>query len=463
MNPAFDLIGLTQLRNDPQFSTLDGSGLSVVIIDTGLETSHDLLESNYLTGFDFVENREEIVDTDGHGTHIAGIIGATDENIGIAPEVGLISLRVFAETGDSVNTPIDAAIDWVLENQEQYQIVAVNISSGSGSYTSVTEVESDRLLDRIEELEDQGITVVAAGGNNYLEGQEPGIAAPAIYSTIAVGATWQDAQPGTVRWRSGSIDFESDIDRIVSFSQRLQASNFLFAPGAYITSTLPENEIGVKAGTSMATPMVTGTVVLMQQAALELGGRLLTPQEIADLLQSSADTIFDGDDEDDNVENSQLEYPRLNTYQAVLAVKNFLQQPLIGTDGDDRLEGTEGDDTLKGGLGNDTLSGGRGNDRLFGGPGKDLLIGGRGRDRFIFSEPSTMSDRLRDFEPGSDLLVLYAQGFNLDVQRRETLPEELFTERFTYNADSGQLWFNTELLAILTSQPSLSHTDIFIV
>lgn len=482
MSPAFDVIGLTQLRNDSQFSSLDGSGLSVVVVDTGLDTNHDLLAPNYVTGFDFVENSEEVVDTDGHGTHIAGIIGAESEDIGIAPGVGLIGLRVFAQTGDNVSPPVEDALDWVLTNQEEYNIVAVNISSGSGFFTSPGEFEGNDLADKIQELEDEGIAVISAAGNNYPEREEPGIATPGIYSTLAVGATWQDAQPGTVRWQSGAIDFSTDVDRLVSFSQRLQAPNMLFAPGAIITSTLPDNELGEKAGTSMATPMVTGTVALMQQAALEFGGRLLTPEEIADLIQSTADTIFDGDDEDDNVENTQLEYPRLNTYEAVLAVQEAVQIVLTGTAGADLIEGVNfperllgygGDDELRGNYGDDTLIGGPGDDLLFGGPGQNFLVGGEGSDRLVMAAPSGEFDRLRDFEIGSDLIVLFASGFDLEVPLRETLPSELFSigspdtqdesRPFIYDPDLGQLWFNDEPLAVLTDQPALTHRDIFIV
>ena len=67
-NPAFDLIGLTQLRNDPNFTGIDGTGFSVAVIDTGIDTNHPLLAPNYLAGYDFLDDDDDPSDPDGHGT-----------------------------------------------------------------------------------------------------------------------------------------------------------------------------------------------------------------------------------------------------------------------------------------------------------------------------------------------------------------------------------------------------------
>ena len=95
INSAFDLIGLTQLRNDPRFAGIDGSGVSVAVIDTGLDASHPLIQPNFSTFIDFVDGRTTPFDLGGHGTHVSGTIGARNENIGVAPDVDLIGLQVF--------------------------------------------------------------------------------------------------------------------------------------------------------------------------------------------------------------------------------------------------------------------------------------------------------------------------------------------------------------------------------
>ncbi len=321
VNPAFDLIGLTDLRNDPQFAGIDGSGVSVVVIDTGLDQNHPLLAPNYLNGFDFVNNSNNPIDTQGHGTHVSGIVGAADPNIGVAPDVGLIGLQVFEDSGTAFNSTIEDALEWVLDNQERYNIVAVNLSLGAGFFTSESNVFGDLLIDDIQRLEEEGVTVVAAAGNSFSSNQSQNLAAPAIYSTLAVGAVWQDGVNSNVRFSSGATDFTTGADRLTSFTQRLDDDHVIFAPGAFINSTVPGGGFEQFAGTSQASPIVAGSVALLQEIALEFGGRLLSPEEIVDIITSTGDRIFDGDDENDNVNNTNTDYLRLNIHNAALEVQ----------------------------------------------------------------------------------------------------------------------------------------------
>lgn len=326
-NAAFDLIGLTQLRSDERYVGIDGSGFSVAVIDTGLDRDHPLLASNYQAGFDFINNRNDPIDLSGHGTHVAGIVGSSDDLIGVAPDVGLIGLQVFQSditgTFTAPNFAIEDALEWVLDNHDEYNITAVNMSLGSGHYASDAGLAS-LYSDDVERLEAAGITVVAAAGNSYKDNEYGNLASPAVFSTLAVSSVWQDGSNSNLEWSSGAIDFTTGADRIVSHSQRLPASNSLFAPGALITSTIPgstANDIGQKGGTSMAAPMVAGAIALMQEAALQFGGRQLTPDEVVDILISTADSIFDGDDENDNVFNTNTRYPRLNVFNAITEIE----------------------------------------------------------------------------------------------------------------------------------------------
>ncbi|MCC0177007.1 S8 family serine peptidase [Waterburya agarophytonicola K14] len=333
-NPAFDLIGLTRLRNDPNFAGIDGSGFSVVAIDTGIDVNHPLLAPNYLTGYDFLDDDNDPSDPDGHGTHVAGTIGATDESIGVAPGVGLISLRVLDGNGGSL-LEVEDALEWVFAHREQYNITAVNLSLGLGFFTPETGLRGDIISDDIRRLENAGVTVVGAAGNEYFtnsgESNRENLAFPAIASTIAVGAVWQDGSQSNIAWQSGSIDYTTGADRITSFSQRLNVSNVVFAPGALITSTIPGAGRGLLAGTSQASPHVAGSVALLQQASLQFNGRLLAPEEVREILFNTGDRIVDGDDEDDNIINSGSSYVRINIYNAIAQVKtgadNFAPPP----------------------------------------------------------------------------------------------------------------------------------------
>ncbi|AUS99237.1 hypothetical protein CLI64_01855 [Nostoc sp. CENA543] len=340
-NPAFNLIGLTQLRNDSRFAGIDGSGMTVAVIDTGLDRTHSLLNDNYVTGWDFYyrdDNPNEGVS--GHGTHVAGTVGAEDPNIGVAPDVNLIGLKVFPDDASGApNTVTEAALQWVIANKDRYNIVAVNMSLGSGFYTSASQAAGFIYLDEVRRLEELGVVVVSAAGNYFKNNEYQNVGAPAIFSTLSVGAVWQDGVNRNFQWGSGGIDYTTGADRITSFSQRLVAPNTIFAPGALIRSTVPGNRIEGMGGTSMASPIVAGAVALMQEAAMQFGGRLLSPSEVVQIMRSTADTIFDGDDENDNVANTNVSYPRLNIYKAVQEIQRRFQQTAPSGDPNGTIQG----------------------------------------------------------------------------------------------------------------------------
>ena len=348
VNPAFDLIGLTALRNDPNFADIDGTGFDVVVIDTGLDQTHPFLDDNYRLGLDLVEGDADPNDINGHGTHVAGTIGAEDENIGVAPDVGLIGIKAGNERfSDSVlNDALQRVLNEANDPNSELNIAAVNLSLGGGFYTTPNQPNSDFDIEArriIQDLEAAGVVVVAAAGNSYIgkpdsEGflfsttgdvidpnQELNISSPAIYSTIAVGAVWQDNRDPTNLYTPIQNPGE---DRVTVFSQRLDSDNFLFAPGALINSTVPQKLNGDLfsgfAGTSQASPHVAGAVALLQEIAAGYDVRL-SPEQIRNYLIGNADIVNDGDDEEDVVTNSGLSYPRINIHQSAIALRNDLE------------------------------------------------------------------------------------------------------------------------------------------
>ena len=361
---AFDLIDLYDMRRAQEFQEVDGDGIGIAIIDTGVDTSHSMFTDRIVANVDLVYQTEGNYFTSGHGTHVAGIAAASDPDIGVANEADIISLQVFSETdGYSSWVQILGALQWVRENHHAHNIKVVNMSLGGGLYATSSDAAAvtQDVYREILNLERLGITVVSAAGNEYgidRNGQAQMVRnanAPGIYSTLVVGAVWESYEGGGICMGEQVCDVTTASDRIVHFSQRPPAQdNVVFAPGAFILSSVPGNEFSELAGTSMASPMVAGTVALMQDAAMTFGGRYLETSEIQEIIRTSSDVIHDGDDENSittvdglSFTYTNTDYPRINVHQAVKAVRELVE---INTEREDRYEINSGD-------ANSTLSG----------------------------------------------------------------------------------------------------------
>ena len=382
-NAAFDLIGLTALRNDPQFAGLDGGGFSVAIIDTGLDSSHPDLSPHYMTGYDFINNvtvsKGQSDDGQGHGTHVSGTVGATDPNIGVATGVGLIGLRVLDDQGSGSSQNIERALQWVLNNYKTYNIAAINMSLGGGqSYTNKSQDTGGldvQINQDIQNLQNVGVSVVSAAGNSYYANQQiPGVSSPGILSTINVGAVWgadynayltdayapyNNLDPNGITFGDNSSEYNTTKqDTITVFSQRLsnpgQLEDTLFAPGSEILSTYPGGGLHQEQGTSQASPHIAGAVAILQEAAVKFGGRTLTPLEVNNILHSTGDVVADVNrGNNNNTTFTGANYRRLNIYNAVKAVKQMFQPSGGGGGGGS----TDSNGTIAGSINIPTLDG----------------------------------------------------------------------------------------------------------
>ena len=301
-----------------------GTGYSVAVIDTGIDYNHTALGGGWgrrvVGGWDFVNNDADPMDDNGHGTHVAGIIGSSDANYsGVAPNVNLIALKVLGADGSGSFGAVEQALQWVAAYQAQFNIVAINLSLGAGNFASNP---YSFLEDEFATLKSQGVFIAAASGNSfYSYSSAQGLGYPAISSqTVAVGAVW-NGNFGGVNWASGARDISTANDRITSFTQRSSGLDIL-APGALITSTYLNNTFRQMAGTSMATPVVAGAAALLHQALDSRNQASLANQNyILGLMQSSGATLIDGDDENDNVANTGLSFKRLDLYAALSSVR----------------------------------------------------------------------------------------------------------------------------------------------
>jgi hypothetical protein len=328
-----ELIELPALRNDSRFAGIDGTGFSVVVLDTGIDLDHPFfgpdsdgngVADRIVFNADFITGGASANDVHGHGSHVSSIIASEDPVYGgIAPGANIIHLQVLDAAGFGTASAIEAALQWVVANAATYNVASVNMSLGFGDNLATASARPDRGFgDELAALAALGVITVSSSGNGFqTHASAPGVSYPAADpNSLSVGAVWDADVGGGVEWSSGARDNSTGADRIVSFSQRHPTLTTVFAPGAFITAAAPGGGTAVLSGTSMAAPHVAGVAALMQQLAVQVTGQRLSVSEFAVLLDVTGVPILDGDDEDDNVVNTQHQFHRVD----VLALANAI-------------------------------------------------------------------------------------------------------------------------------------------
>jgi serine protease AprX len=299
-----------------QMLGLTGAGIGVAVVDSGIATWHDDLtnRSNTLypygdqrvAGFvDFVNGQLAPYDDHGHGTHVAGIIAgngydSNGQKAGAAPAASLVSLKVLDANGNGTISSAIAALDWVLANHAAYNIRVVNLSVGAAIHESYW---TDPLTLAAKRVVDAGVVVVAASGNfgkNSLGlPQYGGISAPGNAPwVLTVGASSTNGTPNrdddTIAAFSSRgptyLDWAAKPDLVApgagtvsmtAFGSTLDSTKSQFLlPGSIATAAPPYLTLS---GTSMAAPVVSGTVALMLEANPNL-----TPNAVKAILQYTA-------------------------------------------------------------------------------------------------------------------------------------------------------------------------------
>ncbi|SDL71422.1 S8 family peptidase [Sediminibacillus halophilus] len=239
-----------------------GKGVDIAIIDTGVAEHADL---NIKGGYSTINNSPEWVDDNGHGTHIAGIIGAKHNKTGIsgvAPDANLYAVKALNQDGEGSLADIVEAIDWAI----QQDIDIVNLSLG-------TSFNSEILEDIIKKAYEEGTLIVGASGN---EGKKDSVIYPSKYpEVIAVSATNKNNELGSFSSTGPEVE--------------------LAAPGVNIRSTYLNDTYATYSGTSQAAPHVTGMLALLKQKYPELayeGLRKLAADYTTDLGDPGNDVYF---------------------------------------------------------------------------------------------------------------------------------------------------------------------------
>jgi len=227
--------GVDHIDAEYAWATATGAGVKVGVLDTGIDKDHPDLDGNIKGGTNYVGKGRRVNpgawdDDNGHGTHVAGIIAAENNDIGVvgvAPEASLYGVKVLDRNGSGWLSDVIAGLDWCVANNMD----VVNMSLGTDS-------DIQAFGDACNAASTAGLLLVAAAGNDG-----DAVDYPAAYdSVIAVAATDSlDARP---YWSS----FGPEVA--------------IAAPGVGIYSTYKGGGYDTLSGTSMAAPHVTGTLAL---------------------------------------------------------------------------------------------------------------------------------------------------------------------------------------------------------
>lgn len=256
LDESLPVIGADYARTrlDANGKNLTGFGIKVAVIDTGIDYNHPDLGAGYgpgfkvVGGYDFVDDDPDPLDLNGHGTHVAGIVAANGELVGVAPEATLLAYRSLDEFGSGFDIDIIAAIEHALDPDNNPStddaVDIMNLSLGG-----IGSVDSP-LSQAVENAANAGALMVVSAGNS---GDYYTVRSPAnARSALAVGAVDNDLNAASFTSKGPVLEQDAIKPEVV-------------APGVNVLSTVPNEGYERFSGTSMAAPHVAGAAALLKQ------------------------------------------------------------------------------------------------------------------------------------------------------------------------------------------------------
>ncbi|MBE9124958.1 MULTISPECIES: S8 family peptidase [unclassified Coleofasciculus] len=279
---------LRSINAESAWDETKGSGITVAVIDTGISPVPDLKDTQFVKGYDFVNDRVEANDDQGHGTHVAGTVAQSTNNgygvAGVAYEATLMPLKVLGASGGGTVSDIAEAIKFAADNGAD----VINMSLGGGG-------ESQLMKEAINYAHSKGVVIVAAAGN----ANQNAAAYPARYPHV-IGVSALDSAGSKAPYSN----FGAGVD--------------ISAPGGSEAGKIVQNTIDPKTntavflgfkGTSMAAPHVAGVAALVKASGIT------EPDEVFQVLQQSSRRI----------ENDSLNHFGSGHLDAAAAVKLALR------------------------------------------------------------------------------------------------------------------------------------------
>ncbi len=309
-NESVGLINASRVHNlSIGNNSVIGRNTAICVIDTGISYNHSDfgncslagLQNNSCAavtpGFDFVNNDNDPLDDEGHGSHVSGSIVSRDVVFkGVAPGARVTPIKALGASGVGSASNIIAGINWCIANATRFNISVISMSLGDSSAAQGHCDDGNAFSDAINTAVRNGLFVVVASGNDgYGSVANAGVSSPACVSNAtAVGSTTKS-------------------DAISSFTNRALVLDLL-APGSSITSTLFNSASGhtTISGTSMATPHVAGVAALLVNLAKDGFSRVPSPAALENVLRISGVPIKD-------TVGTNLSFGRVDAFAAVSA------------------------------------------------------------------------------------------------------------------------------------------------
>jgi subtilisin len=260
----------------------------VAIVDTGIQPNHPDL--NVVGGYNCsTATRTAWRDIQGHGTHVAGTVGAKDNTggvVGVAPGVRLWAVKILNDDGYGLLSWYVCGLDWMLAQRDPadparplFEAANMSVAKSGDDESDCGAAEKDVLHLAICRVVKGGITVVAAAGNDRMSAAKW---VPAAYNEVITVSALADtdgkagALGGNLCYSWGSYDSDDTYANFSNYGSDVD----IIAPGKCIWSTKPGSTYGYSSGTSMATPHVTGAAALYKASRPKA-----TPGEVKEALQ----------------------------------------------------------------------------------------------------------------------------------------------------------------------------------
>lgn len=287
-------------------STINGSGIGICVVDTGVDTTHPSLQGTIVDQYCYCSQgtgccpngkTEDISakDDNGHGTAVIGTIASQNKEYpGVAPGAKIMVVKAFSSTGSATTGDVLSGIAKCLEKASTNNIKVFSFSFGGTTYPSTC--DADPLASVANELVNLGFFVSAASGNN---GDSAKISTPACAANVtAVGAVYDNGStvPDTVPSFSNSnevLDILAPGVGICTTAINGKSSSSCASKKSDVSEEIAETNFGQYSGTSFSAPMVAGAAALVAQYKQEEANIVVSPLTINDVLTQYGTIVLD--------------------------------------------------------------------------------------------------------------------------------------------------------------------------